>query len=165
MRAATLIVLVVLAGCADQAVAEPDGNEVVLRASTEGGCAQLGPNCVQIDVFGDATVSAFRILPDGSEQVDTGVIDRELVVALHREVSQADLQALYDRLPPGECRGCYDGIDTTMSFPFTVGVAAVMPMEFSSVEVELDPSEPLFAAAWAVYEAAQAVIEVPVMAR
>ena len=98
-----------------------------------------------------------------SELVDTAVIDRDLVIALDRELAATDQDELLASLPPGECRGCFDGIDTTMSFP--IDPLPVVTPTFSSVEVQLDRSEPVFAAAWAVYEAAQAVIEVPVISR
>ncbi len=155
-------IAVMLAGCAS-AYSEPVADATVLIAESSGGCAQLGPNCVSIVVHGDGEVTAFRITATGSELVDTAVIDRELVIALDRELAATDQDELLASLPPGECRGCFDGIDTTMSFP--IYPLPVVTPTFSSVDVKLDRSEPVFAAAWAVYEAAQAVIEVPVISR
>ena len=153
-------IALMLAGCAP-AYSEPGADATVLIAASSGGCAQLGPNCVRIVVHGDGEVTAFRITATGSELVDTAVIDRDLVIALDRELAATDQDELLASLPPGECRGCFDGIDTTMSFP--IDPLPVVTPTFSSVEVQLDRSEPVFAAAWAVYEAAQAVIEVPVI--
>lgn len=160
-----IVLLLVLASCAGGAATELEPDAVVFRAESNGGCAQLGPNCVRVDVYGDGSVKAYRLGVDQQTPVDTGTIDRNLVIALHSEVSSADLTALHRRLPPGECRGCVDGIDTSMSFPFSVGDKTVMPLLFSSVEVELDPSEPLFDIAWSVYRAAEAAVDVPVVAR
>lgn len=165
MRSIVLIALLVVTSCGGASVPDPNPNATVLFVESSGGCAQLGPNCARIVVRGDGTVEAYRITAQGSELVDSGSIDRGLVNGLHREVSSTDLPALHQRLPEGECRGCVDGVDTSMSFPSTAGVQAVMPLVFSSVDVELDRSEPLFAAAWAVYEAAQAAVDVPVVAR
>ena len=163
MRSTLLTAIaLILAGCAP-ADSEPVADATVLIVESSGGCAQLGPNCVSIVVKGDGAVAAFRITASGSELVDTAVIDRELVAALARELATTDQNELLASLPPGECRGCVDGIDTTMTFP-----SYALPVEtptFSSVDVRLDRSAPVFAAAWAVYEAAQAAIDVPVIAR
>jgi hypothetical protein len=139
--------------------AAPDADAIVLDVEFSGGCAQLGPNCAQLIVFGDGTVVARRILPGGTERVDSGSIDTALVNALHQVVADTDLAALHRRLPEGECRGCYDGIDTTLRFSPASSPA------FASVDVELESSEPVFQAAFAVLEAAQLVVEIPVVAR
>jgi hypothetical protein len=47
-----------------------------------------------------------------------------------------------------------------MTFPGAGG-----PEVFGSIEVELDPSEPVFAGAWAVAAVAEAATEVPFASR
>lgn len=127
-----------------------------------GGCAQMGPNCVRVVVYGDGTVEAYRVGGDETP-IDTGTIDRRLIDSLNREIVNTDMRELIDALPPGECRGCFDGIDTIMRF-YSPPLDVEHP-EFSSVDVELVRSEPLLAAAWAVYEAALAVIAIPLVTR
>ena len=164
MRALLLIVLALLPTCcADRVVDEPQPDHLVLRVETSGGCAMLGPNCVRFDVFGDGSVAGYRVTLEGIEAVGTGSIDQDLVFDLHREVSTTDLGALHERLPPGECLGCVDGTDFTMSF--LPADQPPVPIEFSSVEVELDRNEPVFAAAWRVYAAANSAVEIPVISR
>lgn len=163
MSMRTLIVLVtaiaMISACGSEtAPGAPDPDAVVLEIEFSGGCAQMGPNCSRLVVHGDGTVEAHRIAPGGTELVDSGAIDAGLVIDLYRAVTATDLDALHSKLGPGECRGCYDGIDTTLVF------AGSEPV-FASVDVELDSSEPLIAAAFAVMEAAQAVVEIPVVAR
>jgi hypothetical protein len=151
----------VLTGCAaaDVPSAVP-GDEVVIVVESTGGCAQMGPNCTRLVISGNGSVEAYRFVIDGEELVDLGSIDPELVSALHALVAMTDLDALRARLPAGHCRGCFDGIDTTMTFH-----GDERPGTFNSVEVELDPTEPLFAAAWAVASAAEAATEVPIVSR
>ena len=138
----------------------PEPDVVVIAVESTGGCAMMGPNCSKLLVFGDGTVEAYRFVGDGDELVDTGSIDPQVVADLARLVSSTDLEAIRARLGPGECRGCYDGIDTTMTFYDDDG-----PATFASVDVELDAAEPLFAAAWAVADAAHGSIEIPLVAR
>ena len=63
---------------------------------------------------------------------------------IHQLASGTDLAALRDRLPPGYCAGCVDGIDTTLIFGDGESAAS-----FSSVTFELDRTEALFTAAFA----------------
>ncbi len=151
----------VLTACAAEApIPGPGAAQVVLDVESTGGCAQMGPNCARLVIFGDGTVEAYRVAVDGEELVDTGSIDLELVAELDRIVAVTDLGALRSRLSEGHCRGCFDGIDTTMTLAGDDG-----PAVFSSLEVELDPGEPVFAAAWAVAAAAQAATEIPILTR
>ncbi len=151
----------VLAACAAEApIPGPGAAQVVLDVESTGGCAQMGPNCTRLVIFGDGTVEAYRVAVDGEELVDTGSIDLELVAELDRIVAVTDLDALRSRLPEGHCQGCFDGIDTTMTLAGDDG-----PAVFSSLEVELDSGEPVFAAAWAVAAAAQAATEIPILTR
>lgn len=163
-RTLLLVLAVILASCADGGeAAGPDPASVYFIGESAGGCAQMGPNCLRVVVFGDGSVEAYRIGGDEQTPVDTANIDGALVETLHREIANTDMHQLIGTLSPGECRGCYDGIDTIMRFyspPLDVEHPA-----FSSVDVELDRSEPLLAAAWAVYEAALEVVETPLVAR
>jgi len=92
MRSLLLLITVLLSAmvsCAGDAVPDPAPDDLVLRVQTSGGCAQIGPNCLVYDVYGDGTVIAHRVGAEPS--VDMGSIDRQLVVGLHREVSTTDL--------------------------------------------------------------------------
>jgi hypothetical protein len=155
-----IMVTVILAACGATSVPDPGADQIVIVIESSGGCAQLGPNCARTIVYGDGTVETHRIGPAGPELVDTGAIAVDLVVALHRTVVMTDLAALRTRLPEGQCLGCVDGIDTSMTF-----FAGEKQEVFSSVDVELDPIEPVFEAAWAVADAARAATEIPIVAR
>jgi hypothetical protein len=152
--------LLTACGAADVPIAGPDPGQVVIVVESTGGCAQMGPNCTRLVIFGDGTVEAYRFVIDGEELVDIGMIDPELAAELQTVLATTDLDALRARLPAGHCRGCFDGIDTTMTFPGAGG-----PEVFGSIEVELDPSEPVFAGAWAVAAVAEAATEVPFASR
>ena len=154
-------VTLVLTACgASDAPSAIQGDEVVIVVESTGGCAQMGPNCTRLVISGDGTVEAYRFVIDGVELVAIGSIDPELVAILHALVATTDLGALRARLPAGHCRGCFDGIDTTMTFYGGAG-----PEVFGSVEVELDPAEPVLAAAWAVAAAADEAVQIPVVTR
>jgi len=120
----------------------------------------MGPNCERVVVFGDETVEAYRAGENAAQPVDVGSIDPELVATLHNTVYATDLEALRKRLPPGECQGCIDGIDTLATF--TVDGCDVT---FNSIETEVTPTEPVFAAMWAVFAAAQDTTEIPLIER
>jgi hypothetical protein len=162
LKRLTIGVTLVLTGCgaADVPIAGPGPAPVVIVVESTGGCAQMGPNCTRLVISGDGSVEAHRFVIDGEELVDIGSIDQELVAELDRLIAATDLDALRARLAAGHCQGCFDGIDTTMTLHG--GNSAEV---FSSVEVELDPSEPVFAAAWAVATAAEAATEVPIVTR
>jgi hypothetical protein len=163
MRSTLIVVAVALlaASCAAEVDAlSPD--RAYFSAETAGGCAQMGPNCVRYVVYGDGTVEAFRVGVDDAEPVATGSVDPELVSELDREARSVDQDALLAGLPPGECRGCYDGIDTTMWF-FTSPRGS--DPAFSSVAVDLDQNEPLLDLGWELLAAAQAVVEIPIVSR
>lgn len=120
----------------------------------------MGPNCTRLVISGDGSFEAYRFVIDGEELADIGSIDPELVAELNRLIAETDLAALRARLPAGHCRGCFDGIDTTMTFYGGSG-----PEVFGSVEVELDPSELVFAAGWAVAAAADEAVQIPLVTR
>ncbi len=155
-----IMVTVLLAACGATSVPDPGGDQTVIVIESSRGCAQLGPNCARTIVYGDGTVETHRIGPAGPELVDTRAIAVDLVVDLHRTLATADLAALRARLAQGRCLGCVDGIDTSMTF-----FAGEKQEVFSSVEVALDPTEPVFEAAWPVADAARAATEIPIVAR
>lgn len=155
-----IVVTVVLGACGGISIPDPGADQIVIVIESSGGCAQLGPNCDRIVVYGDGTVEAHRIGPAGPELVDTGAIAVDLVVDLNRIMATTDLAALRVRLPEGQCLGCVDGVDTMMTF-----LAGDKEEVFSSVEVNLDPTEPVFEAAWAVADAAHVATEIPIVAR
>ncbi len=122
-----------------------------------GGCMMMGPNCVRyiVDEAGAATV--FRLGLEDPELVAVTTIDRSLIDALSTALHDTELGALRSRLGPGECMGCVDGIDTTVTF--TVDGEAI---SFNSIDKEFDQSEPVFAALASIIEAA-AVVDFPLM--
>ena len=136
----------------------PETDTVVLAAELTGGCAMMGPNCERFVVFGDGTVEAYRVGENAAQPVDVGSIDPELVATLHDSVNKTDLDALRERLPPGECQGCVDGIDTLATF--TVNGTEVT---FSSIDTKLTPTEPVFAAMWVVIDAARDATDLPLV--
>ncbi len=155
-----IVVTVVLGACGGISIPDPGADQIVIVIESSGGCAQIGPNCDRIVVYGDGTVQEHRISAAGPELVDTGAIAVDLVVDLHRTMATTDLAALRAQLPEGQCLGCVDGIDTTMTF-----LAGDKEEVFSSVEVNLDPTEPVFEAAWVVADAARVATEIPIVAR
>ena len=104
-----------------------------------------GPNCSRYVLYGDGSFELFRLGGQGPlEPEASGTIDQTLATTIHWAASAADFAALRDRLPPGYCAGCVDGIDTTLVFGDGESAAS-----FSSVIFELDETEPLFTAAFA----------------
>lgn len=138
----------------------PDADSVVLAAELTGGCAMMGPNCERFVVYGDGTVELYRAGESAAQPDDVGTIGPVLVTTLHNTVLATDLEALRKRLPPGECQGCVDGIDTLATF--TVDGDGTT---FSSIETELTPTEPVFNAMWAVIDAARDATDMPLLHR
>jgi hypothetical protein len=132
---------------------EPIIPYVVVTVVQDGGCMMMGPNCPTYEISSDGSVALYR---SGAEQVDQSTIDTALVDAIVAESAGTDLDALRQRLPQGECQGCYDGIDTTFVY---------QEATFSGVDVELVASEPLFAATWDAVAAAGQVLILPVEER
>ncbi len=84
-----------------------DGAVLVVRES--GGCFMAGPNCRTISIMGDGTV---LIAWDESESInESTLIDPALVTSWLEIADATDFNALVNRLPEGECKGCFDGID------------------------------------------------------
>lgn len=153
--------VVVAASCTTEVVALSPG-QAYFQAETAGGCAQLGPNCVRYVAYGDGTVEAYRIGVDDAVPVGVGSVDPALVAELAGEASTVDQAALLATLPVGECRGCYDGIDTMLWF-FTTPAGEDPP--FSSVEVDINSDESLLVLGRQLLAAVEATLEVPIVAR
>jgi hypothetical protein len=124
---------------------------LVFTVETSGGCLQAGPNCAAYQFFSDGTVELLRLGVDTTTPEGTGTIDPEFVTAVSEELmAVVSLGDLHASLPPGECRGCYDGIDTT----FIYNVPDQLNT-FESVDVELLDAIPLFRATWAALAEAE----------
>jgi hypothetical protein len=170
MRTLTVIAIltVVLAGCAspnDVASGSSNTTEPTTTTSTttippvptlvftvelDGGCMMMGPNCAGYRFFSDGTVELYRTNQDTDAAEHDSTIDMSLVSAVSEELGSVDLTELRAMLPEGECRGCYDGIDTTYIYERTDGQT-----EFDSTKVELLSSIPLFGATETALLAAQ----------
>lgn len=145
-------------------IPEPSGEAFVVRL--EGGCMMMGPNCPVYRFFTDGTVELVRLTEEEEPPLGSADIDPALVSAVTDLVGSTDLDALAASLPPGECRGCYDGIDVTYLYLAVDDPVITIAGRFSSTEVELVPTEPLFAATGAALAAAQAALEdLPIVSR
>ncbi len=161
-----LVLIVVTAGCGEAttpsttpgpAAALPAADATVAVVEFTGGCFMGGPNCSRYEVRGDGSFDLFRLgigAPTAPEI--TGRIDPDLVVDLYATAAATDLEALRRRLAPGQCWGCVDGIDTSLTV-VVEGAAS----SFSSVDVAFDLEEPLFAAAERVTKALTAAADLP----
>ncbi len=137
----------------------PPDPVLVLTITEDGGCFMMGPNCATYLVYSDGSVELQRTgHPDAP--LDTATIDVTLVSDVTDRVAVTDLDALRESLPPGECRGCYDGTDVTFTYETPEG-----PAVFASVDVDIFVSEPLLSASWSVLEAAMVDLELPIESR
>lgn len=136
--------------------APPPADATVAVVEFTGGCFMGGPNCSRYEVRGDGSFDLFRVGMGASTAPEvTGRIDPDLVADLYAAAA-TDLEALRRRLAPGQCWGCVDGIDTSL----TVMVAGATA-SFSSIEVSFDLEEPLFAAADRMMKALTAAADLP----
>ncbi|MCL1598863.1 MAG: hypothetical protein M3094_06745, partial [Actinomycetia bacterium] len=120
----------------------------------------MGPNCATYLIYSDGSVTLERT-DDPGVPVDTGTIDTALVGTVIDLVAATDLDALQADLPPGECRGCYDGIDVTFTYETPEG-----PVAIASIDVDIFASdEPLLTATWSILDAATADLELPIATR
>jgi hypothetical protein len=136
---------------------EPD--TVLVTVQQTGGCLMMGPNCPTYVVFADGTVDLLRSgQPDSV--IDSTVVDEAQVAKLLGDLAAADFAALRERLPVGECQGCYDGIDTVFVFGSAPDVVT-----FDSIETELTTSEPVFQSVWDIVGAARQSLQLPIKDR
>ena len=75
-----------------------------------------GPNCAEYQFYDDGTVEIYRVGTEVTTPEASGMIDQEFIISVQDELVGIDLALLHDSLAPGECRGCYDGIDTTFVY-------------------------------------------------
>ena len=137
----------------------PPDPVLVLTITEDGGCFMMGPNCATYLVYSDGSVKLQRTGQPGAP-LDMATIDDELVQDVVDRLATTDLDTLREGLPPGECRGCYDGIDVTFAYETPAG-----PVTFSSVDVDIFVPEPLFTATWPILDAASATTELPLATR
>jgi hypothetical protein len=136
-----------------------DPTSVLATVEQTGGCMMMGPNCPTYIIRADGQVTLLRT-GGPAEPVDSTYINPALTTDLAWQMSTTDFTALRAGLPPGQCQGCYDGIDTTFVF-----MRRSDTITFDSVETELDPSEPLFATMWRIVEAASLATAMPLEER
>lgn len=136
-----------------------DPNAVVVTVEQSGGCFMMGPNCPTYAVHANGQVDLFRTEALDTT-VDSSTIAVPLVDALTEQIRSTDFVALRTRLPEGECQGCFDGIDTKLVLTTRNG-----EVTFSSIDVEMDPMEPLFAAVSNIVAAASQSTELPLEQR
>ncbi len=120
--------------------------DIVFVWTETGGCAMAGPNCARYEITADGSVTTYR---EGGEAAPaaTGNIDAATVQAWIDTASATDVEAMVGRLGPGEMTAAFDGVDYTLASP-------VDDLDLSSVDVEFDQNEPLFAAAVTLARAA-----------
>lgn len=157
----SLLAVAVLAACGGAAVSTTsiDPGSLTVTIVERGGCEMMGPNCRVYVVAGDGAFEVRRAGLEDQGAVASGALDESIAALLREAVATTDLAGLGGTLPPGECRGCVDGIDYLVSIDVDGTVTT-----FDSVEVLFDPTEPLFTAIGDVITAASAV-EVPIVSR
>ncbi len=144
---------------ADPATDELAGDRVVFVWTETGGCAMAGPNCARYAVTVDGTVNTTRDGVDVSTEPEVvGEVDPALVQTWRDVLAEADLDALRERVGEGELTAAFDGVDYVVGHPVT-------EVELSSVETAFDRSEPVFAAAFALAEAAAAAAPLTIQMR
>ena len=132
-----------------------DPLSVLATVEQTGGCMMMGPNCPTYVIRADGQVTL--LATGGSDEpVDSTFINPALTTDLAWQMSTTDFAVLRSGLPPGQCQGCYDGIDTAFVF-----MTRSQTVTFDSVRTELDPSVPLFATMWRIVEAAGLATEMP----
>lgn len=116
--------------------AEP---EVVLRYEAIGGCQMMGPNCPTYEVYDDGTVTIARTGENQPPEI-TGSIPADEILAFLDGAASIDFVALADRVGPGTCQSCVDGVDTMITMELPSGEVTL-----DSTVVNFDPAEPFFA--------------------
>lgn len=176
LRALTLLASVVLAvsSCGDDAgstsssvettpsptttAPQADGDPVLVYEAT-GGCQMMGPNCPKFVVYPDGKVEIYRAGEQGPAEV-TGTIDLEALAAFLAVAEAEDFDALVDRLPPGTCQACVDGVDILLDLKLNGQTESL-----NSSVVAFDEGEPFFAALTTLIEQVSAVGELPIEQR
>lgn len=103
-----------------------------------------GPNCRTISIMADGAVD-IAWGEDGTIQEST-LIDPALIAGWLEVADGTDFDSLVERLPEGECNGCFDGIDLVLELQHHDVV-------LDSQIVEFVPTEPFFAATYSLVDA------------
>lgn len=150
----------------------PTGNgspAVVLIVAESGGCVRIGPNCAVYRLFSDANFEVARTGTFGTSGVEEllalqaearGDIELSLTTGWIEQAGDEDFSALRERLLPGRCMGCVDGVDIQY-----VMIVNEQQHTFSSIEYALNPSEPLFALTEGILQQMRALATLDVQSR
>jgi len=119
----------------------------------------MGPNCPKFVVYADGTVEIYRAGEQEPAEV-TGSIDPSALAAFFDVAEAEDFDALIERLPPGTCQACVDGVDIVLDVKLNGENESL-----NSTVVAFDESEPFFAALNTLIEQVGAVGELPIEQR
>lgn len=117
--------------------ARPDANTVLMSLYRHGGLCATGSECQwQLVIYQSGTYST------GNEAgpISEGVLGAEEMAELRRLIEQTDFAAIRAAPFTDICPTAYDGQESTYTFVTNQGEET-----FSSCEVQIDPSAPLFA--------------------
>ncbi len=148
MRLPTLIPLALVlatmaAGCGLLPGLDPPPAGPLVTVETRGGHCRQGPCGGTVVIDRDGRVHATA--PDAAE---LGTLPDDLRRGLEQAVRVADFERLASRPFTGECPVNFDGQEQVYTFTTPAG-----PVRLASCEVEIDPSDPLFAAVQAALDA------------
>jgi hypothetical protein len=138
--------------------AQADGDPVLVYEAT-GGCQMMGPNCPKFVVYPDGTVEIYRAGEQGPAEV-TGTIDSAALEAFLAVAEAEDFDALIERLPPGTCQACVDGVDILLDVKLNGKTESL-----NSTVIAFDEGEPFFAALTTLINQVSAVGELPIEQR
>jgi len=141
----------------------PADPELLMVISENGGCLMMGPNCRTFGLWSDGTAAVYRGgtgLPvdtlDQDSAADVAIIGAELATRLATISNTTDFDALVERLEPGSCQACVDGIDYWLTLHTEAGAR-----QLSSNEFAFDQAEPLFQAVGEVLTAMSERLQLP----
>ncbi len=143
---ASLLVLAasaIVAGCGLLPGLDPPSSGPLVTVETRGGHCRVGPCGGTVAIDRDGRVHATA--PDDAE---LGRLPEELRRGLEQAVRVADFERIGSRPFTGECPVNFDGQEQVYTFTTPSG-----PVRLASCEVEIDPSDPLFAAVQAALDA------------
>jgi hypothetical protein len=135
-----------------------EGDPVLVYEAT-GGCQMMGPNCPKFVVYPDGTVEIYRAGEQRPAEV-TATIDPAALAAFLTVAEAEDFDALVERLPPGTCQACVDGVDILLDVKLNGQTESL-----NSTVVAFDEREPFFAALTTLIEQVSAVGELPIEQR
>lgn len=138
------------------------GDATIVLAHT-GGCMMAGPNCPVWHVAADGSFEVRRLAGDDLLSADvegTGQVDDALVSQVREAAAQALADDLLDRIGPGTCNGCVDGIDLLVAVATDDGVLAM-----DSMEHDFDDRHPIFGALGNLEDQLGAATDLPLQMR